>query len=39
MIKLRLNVSDFSAILSLVTGTLTVALVDPAVKVTLIGAE
>ena len=37
--KLRSNVSNLSAILSLVTGTLIVVLVDPAVKVALIGVE
>lgn len=39
MVKARLNVSDSSAILSLVTTIFTVALTDPAAKVTLIGVE
>ena len=39
IVKLRLNLSDDSTILSLVTGTLTIALVVPAEKVALIGVE
>ena len=39
MVKLRLNSSSLSATLSKITVILTVALVDPAVKVALIGVE
>jgi len=39
MVKLRSNVSDCSAILSTVTGTSTVTLLVPAVKVAVIGVE
>ena len=39
MVKLRSNVSDCSAILSIVTGTLTVILLVPAGKVAVIGVE
>ena len=39
IVKLRSNVSGPSATLSLVTGTLTVVLVVPAVKVAVIGVE
>ena len=39
IVKLRPNVSDCSAILSIVTGTLIVVVVAPAVKVAVIGVE
>ena len=39
MVKLRRNFSGLSTIPSTVTGTLTIALVYPAVKVTLIAVE
>jgi len=39
IVKLRLNDSDSSTILSLVTGILIVVLVVPAVKVAVIGVE
>ena len=39
IVKLRSNVSDCSAILSIVTGTLIVVLLVPAVKVAVIGVE
>ena len=39
MFKLRSNVSDCSAISSIVTGTLIVVLSSPAVKVAVIGVE
>ena len=39
IVKLRLNLSCSSTISSIVTGTLTIALVVPAVKVALIGVE
>lgn len=39
MVKLRLNFSGSSAMLSLDIGTLIVVSVDPAVKVALIGSE
>ena len=39
IVKLRSNVSDCSAILSIVTGTLIVVVVAPAVKVAVIGVE
>ena len=39
MVKLRSNVSNCSAILSIVTGTLIVVVVAPAVKVAVIGVE
>jgi len=39
IVKPRLNVSDFSAISSLVTGILIVVLLVPAVKVAVIGLE
>ena len=39
MVKLRPNVSDCSTILSIVTGTLIVVVVAPAMKVAVIGVE
>ena len=39
MVKLRSNASDLSETSSSFTGTLTIVLVDPAVKVALSGAE
>ena len=39
IVKLRSNVSGFSAMLSLVTGTLIVVVVVPAGKVAVIGLE
>ena len=39
MVMLRSNVSDSSAMLSIVTDTLTTVIVEPAIKVAVIGLE